>query len=88
MADIKTILFATDFSEGAMRACDLARTLTRLSGARLHVLHVISELVDKRTHRLSSEVVDILVREVEVHAVEDMRTFCEAHFAGLAPTTE
>lgn len=88
MADIKTILFATDFSEGSARACDMARTLAALSGARLHVLHVIGELVDKRSRMLTSEVVDTLAREVERHAVEDMHRFVDANFAGLTTTTE
>lgn len=88
MAEIKTILFATDFSEGSVRACDLARTLTALAGARLHVLHIITELVDKQRRRLPVDVVDTLVREVERHAVEDMHRFCDANFAGLQTTTD
>lgn len=88
MADIKTILFATDFSEGSARACDMARTLATLTGARLHVLHVIGELVDKRSRMLTSEVVDTLTREVERHAVEDMHRFCDANFAELNLSTE
>lgn len=88
MADIKTILFATDFSEGSARACDLARTLAKLTGARLHVLHVITELVDKQRRRLPADVVDTLVREVERHAVEDMHRFLDANFADLETTSD
>jgi nucleotide-binding universal stress UspA family protein len=88
MAEIKTILFATDFSDGSARACDLARTLATLAGARLHVLHVITELVDKQRRRLPADVVDTLVREVERHAVEDMHRFCDANFADLETTND
>ena len=88
MPDIKTIVFATDFSDGSVRACELARTLVKLTGARLHVLHVITELVDKHRRRLSADVVETLVREIERHAVEDMHRFCDAHFADLGPETD
>ncbi|HRP98423.1 MAG TPA: universal stress protein [Rhodocyclaceae bacterium] len=88
MAEIKTILFATDFSEGSERACDMARTLAGLADAKLVVLHVITELADKRSRYLPSEVIDTVIREVERHAVEDMRTFCSKHFAGLDTATE
>ncbi|THF62306.1 universal stress protein [Pseudothauera nasutitermitis] len=84
MAEIKTILFATDFSDGAARACDLASSLAKLAGARVHVLHVIAELTERRAHRLPAEVIDILVRDVEAHAIEDMQKFIDTHFASLA----
>lgn len=88
MAEIKTILFATDFSEGSERACDMVRTLAGLADAKLVVLHVITELADKRSRYLPSEVIETVIREVERHAVEDMQKFCAKHFAGLDPTTE
>lgn len=88
MADIKTILFATDYSEGSVRACDMVHTLTSLTGARLAVLHVVTELVDSQRRLLPPGVMKTLVAEVERHAVEDMHTFCERHFAGLDVTTE
>lgn len=43
MTELKTLLFATDFSTGAARACNIAQTLARLSGARLHILHILTE---------------------------------------------
>lgn len=88
MPDIKTIVFGTDFSDGSIRACEMARTLTSLTGARLHVLHVITELVDKHRRSLTADVVDTLVREIERHAVEDMHQFCDAHFADLDTETD
>lgn len=88
MADIKTILFATDFSEGSVRACDMARTLASQSGATLLVLHVITEFTDKQSRHLPAEVIETLIREVEKHAVEDMHSFCDKHFAGRALATE
>lgn len=43
MTELKTLLFATDFSTGAARACNIAQTLARLSGARLHILHILTD---------------------------------------------
>jgi nucleotide-binding universal stress UspA family protein len=88
MADIHTILFATDFSEGSVRACDMARTLAAQSGANVLVLHVITEFADKQSRHLPTEVIETLIREVEKHAVEDMHRFCDKHFSGLPHTSE
>lgn len=76
MHQYKTILFATDFSDGSRRACEHALTLAKLAKARLHVLHVITELSDKRRRRLPAEVVELFAREIEIHAIEDMKEFC------------
>lgn len=43
MTELKTLLFATDFSTGAARCCSMARTLARLSDARLHIVHIVAE---------------------------------------------
>lgn len=43
MTELKTLLFATDFSTGAARCCSMASTLARLSGARLHVVNIVAE---------------------------------------------
>ncbi|SFX73317.1 universal stress protein [Marinospirillum alkaliphilum] len=84
MAEYKTLLFATDFSEGASKAADHARSLASLCKARLHLLHVITELTDKRRRRLPAEVVNTFVREVETHALEDMHAFRDKYFADAA----
>jgi nucleotide-binding universal stress UspA family protein len=86
MSEYKTILLATDFSDGSDRACRHARNLAQLAGARLHVLHVIAELADRRRRQLPAGVIDTFAREVTVQAIEDMRLFCEKHFADLPIT--
>lgn len=88
MPEIKKILLATDFSEGAAGAADMARTVASLSGARVVVLHVVTELSDKQSRHLPSEVVATLTREVEKHAVEDMHRFCDRHFADIPHAPE
>lgn len=84
MAQYKTILFATDFSEGAEKAVGHARTLAKLTGASLHLFHVITELSDKRRKRVPADVIDIFIREVTRQAREDMDSFCQQHFSDAA----
>lgn len=81
MALYKKILFATDFSEGSYKACQHALEVAHLSGAQLYVLHVITELTDKRRRRLPAEVVEIFAREVETHAIADMKDFCKQYLS-------
>lgn len=44
MKKLDTLLFATDFSTGAAHATEIANTLARLTGAKLHVVHVLTLL--------------------------------------------
>ncbi|MCV2219395.1 universal stress protein [Thauera sp. Sel9] len=87
MAKIETILFATDFSRGSAQASELARTLCTLSGARLHVLHVITTLHDRSNLRVSSAMLSNMMGEIKQNAAEDMQQFCQANFTGLDSTT-
>lgn len=84
MAQYKTILFATDFSEGSEKAVEHARTLAQLTGAKLHLFHVITELSDKRRKRVPADVIDTFIREVTRQATEDMEAFCHQHFSDLS----
>jgi nucleotide-binding universal stress UspA family protein len=88
MAEIKTLLFATDFSTGSARACDLARSLADTCGASMVLLHVITELSDRHARLVSAEVFETLAAEMERHALEDMRDFRERYFKDMPVTTE
>ncbi|SFB98347.1 Nucleotide-binding universal stress protein, UspA family [Marinospirillum celere] len=81
MAEYKTLLFATDFSEGASSAVDQALSLAQLTGARLHLYHVITELADKRRRFIPADVIDTFITEITRHAQEDMQAFHDRHFA-------
>jgi len=81
MATYNTLLFATDFSEGADNAVAHARSLAELTGARLHLLHVITELSDQRRKRIPADVIDTFIHEVTQVAQADMDAFCQRHFA-------
>lgn len=84
MSGYKTILMATDFSKSSGKAAEHARILAGLCQGRLHLLHVITELTDKRRRRLPAELVKAFVKEVESQALEDMNDFVERYFADAA----
>ncbi|PSJ43813.1 universal stress protein [Zobellella endophytica] len=89
MAQIKLVVYATDFSEGAAKAASLASQLAGVHGARLHVLHVITELGDRHRRSIPASVMDDFVKEVKTQAVADMHDFagrCFGDFAGELTT--
>jgi nucleotide-binding universal stress UspA family protein len=88
MSEIKTLLFATDFSKGSARACDLARSLAETCGASLVLLHVINELADRNARLVVAEAFEKLATEMERHALEDMQEFRERYFKDIPVTTE
>lgn len=81
MTQFQTLLLATDFSEGAEETCKYVHELLKLTGAQLHVVHVVTELVDRRRKRLTDEVFQSLSHEVLRVAEEDLQAFCHQHFA-------
>ena len=87
MKTIKKILYATDFSESSLPACDYALTLAKLAEAQVHVLHVIGEFADSRKSMIQPEAMALLEREVEVQAIKDMEGFCREKFDGEIPYT-
>jgi nucleotide-binding universal stress UspA family protein len=77
---IRKILYATDYSESSVPACDYALTLAGLAGAEVHVLHVIGEFADRRKSQIQPEAMALLEREVELQAVKEMKDFCRDKF--------
>lgn len=87
MRDITDILFATDFSDSSQTAADYAVTLAKLTGAHLHVLHVISELDEHQRVMIPREAFQILEKEVEIQAVKELNRFCREQAKDLATTS-
>jgi nucleotide-binding universal stress UspA family protein len=77
MREIKRILFATDFSEGSDFAFDYAKTLAEKCGARLLLVHVISEPVDLRGFYVPHISFDSLEEEIRESAEKMMGSFCK-----------
>lgn len=89
MPSIKKILYATDFSKSSARAADYASYLAGLTGASIHVLHVIGELTDPRRNMIQPEAYALFEKEVQTETVREMEAFCKQRFgAGVAYTTE
>lgn len=85
--DITNILFATDFSDSSRPAADYAVTLTKLTGAHLHVLHVINELDEHQRVMIPREAFQVLEKELEVQAVKELDRFCREEAGALETTT-
>lgn len=80
MAQLKVIVYATDFSDHAARAAELAAHLAEIHGARLHLLHVITELGDRHRRSIPAGVADAFVKEVNTQAMTDMNIFVQQRF--------
>lgn len=80
----KTILFATDFSEGSDHAFDYAYALAEKFASRLVVIHVINEPVDLRGFYVPHISFDKLEEEIEQGALKMMEKFCRTHMKDYA----
>lgn len=77
--NFKTILFATDFSEGSDFAFQSALSLARKFDGKLIVLHIINEPVDLRGFYVPHISFDKLEEEIEQGAEKLMEKFCRTH---------
>ena len=77
--DFKTILFATDFSEGSDFAFQSALSLARKFDGKLILIHIINEPVDLRGFYVPHISFDKLEEEIEQGAEKLMEKFCRSH---------
>ena len=77
--EFKTILFATDFSEGSDFAFQSALSMARKYGSKLVVVHIINEPVDLRGFYVPHISFDKLEEEIEQGAEKLMEKFCRTH---------
>jgi nucleotide-binding universal stress UspA family protein len=75
----KTILFATDFSEGSDFAFESALSLARKFDSKLLIVHIINEPVDLRGFYVPHISFDKLEEEIEQGAEKLMEKFCRTH---------
>lgn len=75
MANIKKILFPTDFSDNSNYAFDYALDLAKKFGARLYILHVIHELIDTTGFYVPNISLDQLQTDLVKGAEEMMDRF-------------
>lgn len=79
MKSIKTILFATDFSESSDYAYQYADSLAKQYKARLILVHVINEPVDLRGFYVPHISFEKLEEEIEQGARKMMEKFCRTN---------
>ncbi|WP_022852641.1 universal stress protein [Thermodesulfatator atlanticus] len=80
MADIKTILFPTDFTEASLKVLPYARYLTEKLDAKLIVLFVVEELSKYANFYVPHSALDNLEKELMESAEKKMQSFIEDHF--------
>ncbi len=77
--NFKTILFATDFSEGSDFAFQYALSMARKFDGKLLIIHIINEPVDLRGFYVPHISFDKLEEEIEQGAEKLMEKFCRTH---------
>jgi len=77
--NFKSILFATDFSEGSDYAFQYALSLAKQFDSKLLVIHIINEPVDLRGFYVPHISFDKLEEEIEQGAQKLMEQFCRKH---------
>jgi len=87
MKQFNNILFATDFSDASGPAADYAISLAQLTGAHLHVLHVINELDEHQRVMIPREAFQVLEKEIELQSAKELHRFCKQKASGLSTTT-
>jgi nucleotide-binding universal stress UspA family protein len=70
MRNIKSLLYSTDLSRNTLIAFDYAAYLAKLTGADIHLLHVLEKLSDDAIFALQAYVLD----ETRRHEIIEQRT--------------
>ncbi len=82
MTEIKRILFPTDFSEMTEQVLSYVLSLADKYGAKVDLLHVVHELADMSGFYVPHISYDVIEKEMEAAAKENMEKFCEEHLKG------
>ena len=81
--EIKTILFPTDFSEGAANALKYAVDVAKRYGAKLHILHVIYDIAKASGWYVPHISMDQMYKDIEVGAKKELERFGLQDLSGL-----
>ncbi len=87
MAEIKTILFPTDFTEASTKVLPYATYLAEKLGAKLIVLFVVEELAKYANFYVPHSALDNLEAELMESAKKKMESFVEEHLEGFPVET-
>ncbi len=81
MAEIKTILFPTDFTEASVKVLPYARYLAEKLGAKIIVLFVVEELAKYAHFYVPHSALDNLEAELMESAKKKMELFMDDYFS-------
>ena len=71
--EIKSILFPTDFSEGASQALQYATDMAKKYGAKLHIVHIIYDIAKASGWYVPHRSVDEMYKEIQEGAKKRTR---------------
>lgn len=93
MSSFKTLLFATDFSEGSIKAARVARELAELGQAKLYVVNVVALLRDSyswnsvllaasvSTEELDNDIIKVTRESLEEFTEQHLKPGADAHYS-------
>jgi nucleotide-binding universal stress UspA family protein len=73
---IKNVLFPTDFSEGAAYALPYALDIAKSYNAKLHLLHVLHDVVISTGMHIPHTSVDLMYKDLEDAAKKSLEKLC------------
>lgn len=84
MEVIKKILLPTDFSEGSIAVISYVLSLASKYDAHIDILHIIHEFGDMTDFYVPHMSYDVIEKEMEDAARNNMENFCRENFEGKA----
>ncbi len=84
MKDIKKILLPTDFSEGSIAVISYVLSLAGKYDAHIDILHIIHEFGDMTDFYVPHMSYDVIEKEMEDAARNNMENFCRENVEGKA----
>jgi len=81
--EIKSILFPTDFSEGASQALKYATDMAKKYGAKLHIVHIIYDIAKASGWYVPHRSVDEMYKEIQDGAKKELEKFGVEELSGL-----
>jgi len=81
--EIKSILFPTDFSEGSSQALKYAVDMAKRYGAKLHVIHVIYDIVKASGWYVPHVSMDQMYKDISEGAKKELERFGLEELGGI-----
>jgi len=81
--EIKSILFPTDFSEGASQALQYAVDMSKRYGAKLYLVHIIYDVVKATGWYIPHVSTDQMYKDIEEGAKKELERFGIEELSGV-----